>query len=58
MSLMFDVHFFVLATNEGQILCGPLKTIAILKNMFGIYSLINSDLYHFICNYIKYNMNM
>ena len=42
--------FFVLV-NEGQIPCGPLKTIAFLKSLCGIYSLINSDLYHFICNY-------
>ena len=49
------MYIFVLVTNEGQIACGPLKTIAFLKSLCGIYSLIHSDLYYFICNCIVYN---
>ena len=42
--VLVHVHF-VLVTNEGQIACGPLKTISTLC---GIYSLIHSDLYYYL----------
>ena len=46
--------FFVLVTNECQRAYGPLKTIAILMSLCGIYSLLHRDLYYIICNCIVY----